>query len=282
MKISVLAENTSGDPALCYEHGLSLLIETQKHRLLFDTGASALFAENAAKMGIDLTGVDMAVLSHGHYDHGGGIRTFLGLNSRAKFYIHRRAFEPHYANHAGEKAPIGLDPALMPNDRFVLTGDRFAIDEQLELFAGVNGKRLLPSGNSDLFSQVGGEYILDDFAHEQNLIVRENGKTLLVAGCAHRGIANILEAFALIEGRMPDIVIGGFHLYNRAADTTEDAGLIAALGAFLKSTGALFYTCHCTGLEAYARLKETLGEQVRYFAGGDRLTIESINKKKDG
>ena len=278
MNIRVLAENTSGDPALGYEHGLSLLIETQKHRLLFDTGASGLFAENAAKMGLDLAGVDTAVLSHGHYDHGGGIKTYLALNSRAKFYIHRRAFEPHFANHAGEKAAIGLDPALLPNERFILTEDRLVIDEQLELFAAVNGKRLLPSGNSDLFSKVGELCITDDFAHEQNLVVRENGKTLLVAGCAHRGIVNILEAFALLEGRMPDVVIGGFHLYNRAADATEDAGLIAEIGTFLKGTGALFYTCHCTGLEAYGRLKEMMGEQVRYFAGGDRLTIESINK----
>lgn len=274
MIISVLAENTSGDPALGSEHGLSLLIETRQHRILFDTGASGLFAENAAKMGLDLSGVDTAVLSHGHYDHGGGIKTFFALNSRAKLYIHSRAFEPHYANHAGEKAVIGIDRALLPDGRFVLTGDRVVIDGQLELFAGVSNKRWVPSGNSDLFVKAGDEYITDDFAHEQNLIVRENGKTLLVAGCAHRGIANILDAFSLLEGRMPDVVIGGFHLYNRAADTTEDAGVVDGLGAFLKGTGSLFYTCHCTGLEAYGRLKEMMGEQIRYFAGGDRLVIE--------
>jgi len=274
MIIQALAENTSVSEEFGFEHGLCLYIETNKHKLLFDTGASGLFAENAAKMGVGLSGVDTAVLSHGHYDHGGGIRTFLALNSRAKFYIHRRAFEPHYANHAGEKAYIGLDPALLPNDRFILTEDRFTIDDQLELFAGVKGNRLLPSGNSDLFSKAGERYATDDFAHEQNLIVRENGKTLLVAGCAHRGIVNILEAFALLEGRLPDVVIGGFHLYNRAADTTEDAGLIAEIGAFLKGTGALFYTCHCTGLEAYGLMKEILGGQVRYFSGGGRLMIE--------
>jgi len=274
MNISVLAENTSRDPAFGFEHGLSLYIETNRHRLLFDTGASGLFAENAAKMGVGLAGVDTAVLSHGHYDHGGGIKTFLALNEQAAFYIHRRAFEPHYANHAGEKAYIGLDPSLLPDSRIVLTGGRFIIDDQLELFAGVKGSRLLPSGNLDLFVKAGDEYRADDFAHEQNLIVRENGKTLLVAGCAHRGIVNILEAFALLENRMPDTVIGGFHLHNRAADTTEDAGIVEEIGAFLKDSGSLFYTCHCTGLEAYGRLKEILGGQIRYLATGDRLAVE--------
>jgi 7,8-dihydropterin-6-yl-methyl-4-(beta-D-ribofuranosyl)aminobenzene 5'-phosphate synthase len=84
MIIKVLAENTSATNDLCSEHGLSLYIETKGHKLLFDTGASAFFAENAIKMNVDLSAVDLAVISHGHYDHGGGLKTFLNINTCAR------------------------------------------------------------------------------------------------------------------------------------------------------------------------------------------------------
>ena len=72
MIIKVLSENTAASDEFGCEHGLSLYVETGKHRLLFDTGASDLFAKNAARLGVELSAVDTAVLSHGHYDHGGG------------------------------------------------------------------------------------------------------------------------------------------------------------------------------------------------------------------
>ena len=95
MIVKVLSENTSSSEKLGSEHGLSLYIETETHKILFDTGASGLFAENAEKMGVDLTRIDLAVISHGHYDHGGGLKTFLGINNRAKIYLHQMALEPH-------------------------------------------------------------------------------------------------------------------------------------------------------------------------------------------
>ena len=91
MIITVLSENLTSSDKLGSEHGLSLYIETETHKILFDTGASGLFAENAGKLGVDLAKVDLAVISHGHYDHGGGLKTFLGINNRAKIYLHQMA-----------------------------------------------------------------------------------------------------------------------------------------------------------------------------------------------
>ena len=117
-------------------------------------------------MGVDLTRIDLAVISHGHYDHGGGLKTFLGINNRAKIYLHHKAFEPHYANRpGGVKAYIGLDESLLPNERFVFCGERFVIDHELELFSGVVSKRLVPSGNTDLFMKDGDAFVQDNFAH---------------------------------------------------------------------------------------------------------------------
>ena len=84
MIVKVLSENTTSSEKFESEHGLSLYIETGTHKVLFDTGSSDLFAKNAEKMGVDIASVDLAVISHGHYDHGGGLKTFLGINNRMK------------------------------------------------------------------------------------------------------------------------------------------------------------------------------------------------------
>lgn len=274
MTIQVLSENTSVSENFGYEHGLSLYVETPKHRLLFDTGASGLFAENAAKLGVDLSMIDIAVLSHGHYDHGGGLRTFLNQNSMAKVYVHKRAFEPHYANRPdGTKAYIGLDTGLLPSEHFVFCDGRYILDEELELFSKIREETPVPSGNAELFQKSGDSYLPDDFAHEQNLVIRQNGRAILIAGCAHRGIVNIVRQFQADNGRFPDIVIGGFHLHSRGLGKSETPEAVDAVARELLQTGARYYTCHCTGQEAYRRLKAAMGDQISYLSAGSRLEI---------
>jgi len=274
MTVTVLAENTTSSDCLKSEHGLSLYITTAGHKLLFDTGASGLFAENAEKLGIDLRDVDLAVISHGHYDHGGGLRRFLEINPTAKIYLHNKAFDKHYADRpSGIKADIGLDTSLLPNDRFAFCGDDTVLDDELMLFSGIRGRRFFPSGNSSLFMEADGVLVGDDFSHEQNLIIREGGKTVLIAGCAHNGLVNIIDHFAAKEGRLPDYVIGGFHLTNPAFSQNEDPNTVDALGRFLLGMNTRFFTCHCTGLESYRRLKTVMGDHIDYLATGSRLTI---------
>lgn len=274
MIVKVLSENTSVSEKLGSEHGLSLYIETENHRLLFDTGASELFAENAEKLGIDLAKVDLVVISHGHYDHGGGLQTFLNINSKAKIYLNQKAFEKHYSiRPGGIKADIGLDEALLPNKRFVFCADYFVIDGELELFSGVQSARLAPSGNAGLLMKIGDTYVQDDFAHEQNLIIRKSGKTMLVAGCAHSGIINIVEHFISENGCPPDYVIGGFHLYNHRTNLSETSEAVDEIAKLLFETHAHYYTCHCTGVEPYNRLKTVMGENIDYISTGSQITI---------
>lgn len=274
MIIKTLVENTSISEEFNNEHGLSLYIETKKHKILFDLGASALFAENAKKLGVDISEVDLVVISHGHYDHGGGLKAFLNINSKAKVYLNQKAFDKHYSNRpGGEKAYIGLDEGLMQSDRFIFVGDHLIIDDELELFSSVKGRKLNPSGNQDLLMKMGTLLVPDDFAHEQNLIIKEDGKTLLVAGCAHNGIVNIMDHIIDIKRSAPHYIIGGFHLYNRSADKYEDPALVRLIGEYLKNTGSKYYTCHCTGIEPYKNLKEIMGEKIQYLATGSQLII---------
>ena len=116
MKITVLAENTAVSNDFGAEHGLSLLIESDGKKILFDMGQTDLFASNASLLGINLSDVDIAVLSHGHYDHGGGLKKFLEANTKAPVYINKHAFEPHYN---GAEKYIGLDTSLSRNPRLI-------------------------------------------------------------------------------------------------------------------------------------------------------------------
>lgn len=275
MIVKVLAENTSASTEFISEHGLSLYIETENNKILFDTGSGSAFAENAKRLGVDLSLVDLAVLSHGHYDHAGGLKTFFNLNSRAEVYVHKEAFAPHYANRSGgEKDYIGADQSLLENERFVFCDDSKVIDDELELFAAVGGKRFVPSGNKDLLVKEGDSFRVDPFLHEQNLIVRQGNKTMLVAGCAHRGIVNIVDGFKEKFGFFPDYVIGGFHLCNRTSGQSESPDNLKRIGRILLETGAEYFTGHCTGIDAYNILKSVMGVKIEYLSTGSVRTFK--------
>lgn len=274
MLIKVLMDNESLSDEFLSEHGLSLYIETGSKRILFDTGESGAFEKNAEKLGVDISLVDYLVISHGHYDHGGGIRKFFELNSKAKAFISRRAFEEHYTvKPDGTRKYIGLDKGLLDSGRIIPCEDYHVVDDGIELFSGIKGDRLTPSGNRDLYKVHAGELVEDDFSHEQNMLITEDGKGILFAGCAHRGIVNIIEEIAVEGNMLLTAVIGGFHLYNKSRGTSEPYETVDEIGRYLKESGPKYYTCHCTGLESYGRLKETMGERLDYLSAGKIIEI---------
>jgi 7,8-dihydropterin-6-yl-methyl-4-(beta-D-ribofuranosyl)aminobenzene 5'-phosphate synthase len=258
MKITALTENTSCREGIGSEHGLSLFIETAGTALLFDTGQTGLFAENAKKLGIDLTRAELAILSHGHYDHGGGLRTFLELNPRAPVYLSRYAFDETYN---AEGKYIGLDPALKSEPRLVFTGEAAALAPGLHLYSCNRAGRIHPADAFGLTARREGRLIPDDFRHEQYLLVEERGRRVLISGCSHKGVLNLLEWFR------PDVLVGGFHLMKLAPDEA-----LAPWAEALGKWDTLFYTCHCTGLEQYAWLRERL-PALRYLSAGACVTI---------
>ncbi|NLM52999.1 MAG: MBL fold metallo-hydrolase [Firmicutes bacterium] len=274
MLIKVLAENTAVSEDFKGEHGLSLYIETKKQKIIFDFGASNLCIEHASKLGIDLADVDLAVISHGHHDHGGGLKKFLAINAKAPIYVRRQAFDGHYSRKAdGKEQYIGLEHDLLPNDRFIFTGEYLCINEELELFSGVKGEKMVPTGNQNLLMKKKGERIQDDFSHEQNLLIKEGEHKVLIAGCAHKGIINIIEHVEKMGYGPITHVIGGFHLYSPPTEKYEEPELVNSIGNYLKSTGIMYYTCHCTGTEAYKLLKEVMQEKIAYLACPMALNI---------
>ena len=268
MKIITLMEDTACAPDFACEHGLSFYIEANGKKLLFDMGQTGLFLQNAAACGVQLDEVDTAFISHGHYDHGGGLAAFLGVNDHAPVYLHEKAFEPHFSRKPEGIRFIGLDPALEQSSRLVRTSGVTKIDENMTLFSDVTGQDCCPQGNRTLLERAGADYVPDRFQHEQSLILREGDKTALFTGCAHRGVVNICARAKEIIGRDPDFVIGGMHLFSPSSGKSEPDENIRAVAARLAQTDSHYYTCHCTGQYAFRLLRETLGARIDFLAAG--------------
>jgi len=258
MKITVLAENTTKNDELKTEHGLSLYIETQKHKILFDTGQSDLFIRNAKKLGIDLSEVNFAILSHGHYDHGGGLESFFEVNEKAPVYVNRHAFEGHYN---GTEKYIGIDAKLEENRRIIFTDDLLRLYGYLELRSCNDKEREYERIPSGLTVKSGDEFVPDDFLHEQYLLINENGRRIVISGCSHKGVLNVANWFE------PDVLVGGFHFSKLPLDDTL-RGYAEQLDLF----DADFYTCHCTGEEQFEFMKQYMG-RLQYISTGDTIEI---------
>lgn len=276
MRLVTLVENTCADGLGC-AHGLSMYAETEKHKILFDAGPDgALLLNNAEKLGVDLKGVDIAVLSHGHYDHAGGLPAFMALNSNAKLYIHTlAATRGHYASEYVGWRNIGIDESLMKlwSDRIILTDDFLRIDEELCLFSDIKTDLFISGSNSSLFEERDSGYIPDPFHHEQNLIISEKDSTYLLAGCAHRGIINILNRSEEICGKAPDYVFSGFHLTNPGLGIDLPEDFVLSVARELKKHKSLYYTGHCTGKNPYIWLKTELGDTLKALSGGLDVTF---------
>ena len=279
MRIINLAENTEGAAGCGFEHGLCFYIETEHHKLLMDTGQSDLFIKNAEKLGVDLTKVDTVVLSHGHYDHGGGILPFAEINPDAKIYVQASAFGEYYSiDSKGQPHYIGLAEGIRELPQIVSIDAEdgiYRIDDELSLFTGIGNEHPIPSANQRLMKKTEEDMVQDDFAHEQCLVIHEGTKSVLLSGCAHHGILNILDRYRELYGGDPDVVISGFHMMKRHGYSDADITMIIDTALELRKLRTVFYTGHCTGVEPYNAMKKLMGDKLHYVHSGDEIRIRT-------
>lgn len=277
MRIIILMENTKSEEAFEAEHGLSVYVETSTHKLLVDTGASPKTWENASLLGVDLQTIDTVVLSHGHYDHSGGLMTFARENSHAAIYVSAEADGRYYSEKlidgVWDSHYIGIDPAIMQLPEIRIIDQDYRIDEELFLYGHVTGRRLWPQSNLNLKVERNGRREQDTFSHEQYVVVESEGKKILISGCAHNGILNILDRFREIYDADPDLVFTGFHMMKREDYTKEEAEMVQKTAAELKQKHTIFYSGHCTGGKAMKLMGDIMGEKLKEMHAGDIIVV---------
>ena len=259
MKWTVLSDNRSCNGQLLTEHGLSILLETEKHRILLDTGASDVFIRNAERLGIDLSTVDYVFISHGHSDHGGGLRYLMGISQRAKIIVSPDALSGKFISKRDHIHSITTEWPKVSKERLITIDKSCEIVDGIHIIAHIPQMHPMPKGNQHLFVQeVEGDYARDDFRHELALYT----EGLLFTGCAHSGLGNILAACPFPV----NAVVGGFHLLDANETEEELTSLAKRLKANYPQTQ--FYTSHCTGDNTFATMKAVMGGQLHAFSCG--------------
>ena len=283
MKWTILSDNRSSDSHLSTEHGLSILLETERHKILLDTGASDLFIRNAEQLGIDLSDVDYVFISHGHSDHAGGLRYFLEHNQKAKVIVSHDAMSGQFFSKRGNLHSITTEWPEIDDDSLLLIDQTCEVADSIHVISRIPQIHPTPKGNQNLyvqdakrrtsennvvlastlsseeeFDEVNGAFIHDDFRHE--LVLYVDG--LLFTGCAHSGLENILAACPWPV----HTVVGGFHLLDGQESEEELVTLAHKLKANYPET--LFYTSHCTGDHVYDVMKDVMGKHLHAFSLG--------------
>ena len=278
MRIVNLIENTEGRSECSYEHGLSFYIETEWHKVLLDLGQTDDSIRNAESLRVDLRAVDTVVLSHGHYDHSGGIIPFSRINDRAVIYMQKAAGGEYYADDgimAGNDRYryIGIDKDILKLPQVRLLQGDYVIDDDLELFTIKNRTHVIPFTNKRLLVKTDEGFVFDGFCHEHYLVVKENGLSVLLSGCAHNGVLSILDAYKEKYGNLPDIVISGFHLMVKREYRENELEEVRSIAEELRTYQTKFYTCHCTGIPAFEEMKKIMGDQLEYVHSGEEIKL---------
>jgi len=276
MKIITLLENGKLDSDLVAKHGLSLYIETNGNKILFDTGPKKHFIKNANKLNVSIEDIDYAVISHGHFDHGGGLKYFLELNKKANVYTSKYAFNKFYTKLFFKfYYYVGLKTKLKQNNRVKLVDDTIKLNENIYILTDINKTGFIPKLNEKLHKKENGLYKEDDFNHEIVLVIKEDEKIIMFTGCSHSGITNMIDRVKkLFPNENLIAVIGGMHLYNPVTKKYEPKENIDALGESLKTyKETTFYTCHCTGEKGLNILKDNLDDKIIGLKTGSIIEI---------
>ncbi len=282
MRVTALIENGAleGREDLQPEWGLSLFVELNGNKILFDTGASGAFAANAEKLGVEISDVDLAVVSHHHFDHGGGLARFFELNRKAPVFLREGPRTNRYFRLPGLiKRPIGLDLALLERfeNRIEYVSEMRVISPGVYLLTAIGSAHPRPKGNRRLFADSSGTLIPDPFDHELLMAVHEDDGMTVFTGCSHHGVLNLIDAARAQFPHTPvKAVFGGFHLvglpfFNSMAASRSEVREIGC--KMMERVAGTVYSGHCTGEKAFGVLSEVMGEKLKAISTGSSVEV---------
>lgn len=272
MELVTLIDNLVYGEGLIGEHGSSFLIKTHGKKILFDTGQTKAFVANASYLAEDLSDVDYVILSHGHFDHCGGLEAFLAINQTATIYLKPKAFgekltitnEIQHFIGFKLKNPVGDYP-----NAFVLLDDDTEISEGIKLITNIHVYSNDLVDTSKFFVKDSMNLIQDPFADELFMLITEGKKNFLFTGCSHKGILNILKtAFEKNNHRNIHYVFGGMHFSGELLRHLDQH-----LMQFSRFGIEGIYVNHCTGIDGYYRLKIKFPQKVNYAFTGFQVEL---------
>lgn len=256
MKFRFLIENKTDSDGLVAEHGLSVYIEAHGKKILFDTGASELFVRNAEKLKVDLSSVEELVISHGHYDHTGGVPAFCEINKIAPIYIHENAFYENFSlDENGERSMDSIqwtdreiseiEPRIIRTSGVKWLSRDIAVSGTIPEISGYEPTstfyRILNDGN----------IVEDSMDHEQMLVIREPEGLYVFSGCSHRGVIPAVRyARKIFDGEKIAVLVAGMHLYSADENMRRKV-----LDQIIAEDIDTVMPVHCTGIDAICDLK---------------------------
>lgn len=277
LKITTLIENKlCNNSFLKAEHGLSMYIEVDGFKILFDTGQTGKFIENAEKMDVDLKNIDYVFMSHGHYDHTGGFKKFVeNFGSQFKLFIGENFFDGKYKTTNGKDIVFignSFDKSYLDkkeiNVKYV-SENVINISENIMVFTNFNKKEKYSNFNDTMFVKKDDEYEIDNFTDEIALGIKTTKGLIVIVGCSHVGVINILDTISERTGMDIYGVIGGTHLVSANEEKIHNAS------SYLEEKKVqLIGVSHCTGDLAGKILKEKFKDNFLNNNTGTEILIE--------
>lgn len=265
MEIIVLVENTVYTRGLSAQHGLSFFIEANDKKILFDVGANSMFLENALKMNIEIADVDILLISHGHYDHMGGLDSFLKVNQKAKIYIKQQAFVPKFRDNNFIGVPIDRSSI---QERIVFVEDLTMICPSIYVVPDIDIIYKSDTQFDNFYIEKNAMRYSDNFDDELFMVIEEPDLLTIISSCSHCGITNIIETAINYFQKNIKRIIGGFHLKNTKKNVVEHV-----IQTMNELEVAEIFTGHCTGFETIIEFNKNFDGSTIQLNVGQKINF---------